>query len=397
MPLTAGYAQNIITPVLDKPVFLAGFGRNRRATAVHDDLYVRALALKTETTAIVLAAVDLIGFFRWHMLDVREAFHKSCPDYDLILASTHTHHGPDTMGLYGPKTFTSGVDPDYMASLKQTITRTLVAAATHRSEVRLKACALNVTGLAINARDPEIRDEALTCLQFLSGNAVVATLMDYACHPEVLFDENTVITSDYPGFLRKAVEEETNAPCLFFSGALGGMMTPDVEDHSFEEAEVMGKTLAAAGLAALGKAPLFENPSVIHRRKVFTTPLFSPLLRLAMITGVMKGGPTWKAKKTTEANLLRVGPAWLACVPGELLPKLGLQIKEQMQDAGATVVGVIGLANDETGYILPEEDYHYPANPFEPGEHYEETNSIGPKIGPRLMAAIKVLIKEISP
>ena len=34
-----GYAQTIITPSLDKPVFLAGFGHNRRAKTIHDDLY----------------------------------------------------------------------------------------------------------------------------------------------------------------------------------------------------------------------------------------------------------------------------------------------------------------------------------------------------------------------
>jgi hypothetical protein len=393
MTLSAGYAQNDITPGLDKPVYLAGFGRDRRATAIHDALYVRALALKSENTAIVLAAVDLIGFFRWHVLDVREAFQKSCPDFDLILASTHTHHGPDTMGLYGPGAFTSGVDPDYMASLKQIITRTLVAAASHISDVRMKACSVKVTGLAKNARNPDIRDEELTCLQFISGDAILATLMNFPCHPEVLFDENTVITSDYPGFLRAAVEGDTRAPCLFFSGALGGMMTPDVEEHSFAEAEHMGKTLAAAGLAALEESPIVDPPSLSHQRKVFTTPLFSPLLRLAMITGVIQGGPTWKAKKTTEANLLRIGPAWLAGVPGELLPKLGLEIKTMMREAGADVVGVIGLANDETGYILPEEDYRYPPNPFSPGDHYEETNAIGPKIGSRLMAAMKSMIQ----
>ena len=45
-----GYAQNIITPSLERPVFLAGFGQNRRATAIHDDLYVRALALRSSGT-----------------------------------------------------------------------------------------------------------------------------------------------------------------------------------------------------------------------------------------------------------------------------------------------------------------------------------------------------------
>ncbi|NJC94875.1 MAG: hypothetical protein FIB03_00830 [Anaerolineae bacterium] len=75
-----------------------------------------------------------------------------------------------------------------------------------------------------------------------------------------------------------------------------------------------------------------------------------------------------------------------------MLPKLGLQLKAWMKEAGAGVAGVIGLANDELGYILPEEDFKYPWNPFRPGKHYEETNSIGKGIAPSVMDGLKSLL-----
>jgi hypothetical protein len=68
-----------------------------------------------------------------------------------------------------------------------------------------------------------------------------------------------------------------------------------------------------------------------------------------------------------------------------------LALKDRMRQAGAGIPGVIGLANDELGYILPKEDFHYPLNPFKPGRHYEETNSIGQEIGPMLVEAIQSL------
>lgn len=44
--LRAGTAQSVITPELNgHAVYLAGFGHNRVATGVHDDLYARCLAL----------------------------------------------------------------------------------------------------------------------------------------------------------------------------------------------------------------------------------------------------------------------------------------------------------------------------------------------------------------
>jgi hypothetical protein len=96
----------------------------------------------------------------------------------------------------------------------------------------------------------------------------------------------------------------------------------------------------------------------------------------------------------SEVSLTRVGPLWLAGVPGELLPKLGLALKEAMRAAGALYPAVVGLANDELGYILPQEDYCYPDDPFSPGAHYEETMSVGPLMGPRVMEALGELIEE---
>jgi hypothetical protein len=53
---------------------------------------------------------------------------------------------------------------------------------------------------------------------------------------------------------------------------------------------------------------------------------------------------------------------------------------------------VIGLANDELGYIIPAEDFKYPLNPFNPGDHYEETNSVSKEVGPKVIEAVRGLL-----
>jgi hypothetical protein len=59
--LRAGAARAIITPdVARKTVYLAGFGHNRVATGVHDDLDARCLALEAGGTMLALCSVDLI-------------------------------------------------------------------------------------------------------------------------------------------------------------------------------------------------------------------------------------------------------------------------------------------------------------------------------------------------
>ena len=388
--MKVGYAKNIITPSLDQPVYLAGFGNNRRATTIHDDLSVRSLAIQTEQTTLVLVALDLIGFFRPDVNEVIEQVNK--PNVSIIIASIHTHHGPDTMGLWGPDDKTCGLDLEYMSEIKQKIADTITASLADIKPASAKWSSIHVPGLAKNARNPEIVDDELTLAQFTNDNGdPLATLFTFPCHPEVLWEHNPHITADYPGYLRNVVEEQTGAPCIFFAGALGGMMTPDVKDHSFEEAEFMGKKLAEEGLKSLSKVKAQKSKVGIKKKEIkvkLTNILFKVAFRRKLLPDIRDR----KGFIQTEVNLIKLGDLWLATIPGELLPKLGLELKAWMKEAGAEVPGVISLANDELGYILPTEDFKYPWNPLKPGKHYEETNSIGKDIAPRAMEGIKSLL-----
>lgn len=384
--MKVGYAQDVITPSLHEPVFLAGFGNNRRATTVHDDLYVRSLAIQVNKTTLVLVALDLIGFFRHDVYEVTEKVNQ--PDIQIIIASTHTHHGPDTMGLWGPDQKTCGVDLEYMSVLKQKIVDAIHASLSTLKPASAKWTSVHVPCLVKNARNPEILDDELTLAQFVGDDGKpVVTLFNFPCHPEVLWEHNPHITSDYVGYLRNEVEKQIGAPCIFFPGALGGMMTPDVKDHSFEEAEFMGKKLADEGLGALSKVESQRSKIGVEKKEV-KAKLTNILYKIAFRRKLLPDTRDKKGYITTEVNLIKIGGLWLATVPGEMLPKLGLQLKALMKEAGAQVTGVIGLANDELGYILPAEDFMYPWNPFKPGAHYEETNSIGKGIAVSVMEGL---------
>ena len=393
--LQIGYSQGVITPSLERPVFLAGFGQNRRAQTVHDDLFVRALALKDEDTTLVLAALDLIGFFRPDVLDVTRRVQANAPGVQLIIASIHTHHGPDTMGLWGPNSSRSGVDLQYMTSMKEKVITVLLACQENLQPATLKATSIHVPGVAKNARNPEIVDDELTVVQFNLTSTLrpLVTLFNFPCHPEVLWEHNPHISADYPGVLCREVEIATGAPCIFFSGALGGMMTPDVVDHSFEEAEQMGKKLAQVGLEALNNSEESQtSPTILLKKKDIAPKLTNILFTLAFRRKLLPDIRNPQGRVPTEAGLLKIGTLWLATVPGEMLPRLGMALKASMLEAGAGVAGIIGLANDELGYILPKEDFRYPLNPFSPGHHYEETMSLGREIGPLVVEAIQSML-----
>ena len=52
------------------------------------------------------------------------------------------------------------------------------------------------------------------------GN-VVSTIVGYACHPTILGPENKLLSPDYPGHMRKTVENVVGGSCLFLQGAAG--------------------------------------------------------------------------------------------------------------------------------------------------------------------------------
>ena len=106
--LTVGFGETDITPAVGKqPVFLAGFGQNRKATSVHDPLFARALVLADGEVKVALVSVDVVGLFLPFVESVREKL----PGFKYVLVSaTHNHEGPDTLGLWGPNPLSSGVD-----------------------------------------------------------------------------------------------------------------------------------------------------------------------------------------------------------------------------------------------------------------------------------------------
>ena len=190
----AGAAQSVITPELspERTVYLAGFGHNRTASGVHDDLYVRCLALGAANQKLVICSVDLIGLFYEDVLAIRQQFERLTPSaLFLIVAATHTHAGPDTLGLYGPKVLETGVDAKYLSWVEGRIARTAADA------VRAMQPALLELGrddhpllglLQGEDRPPIVKDPFLFVMRLIARatGKTIAIAVNWSDHPEVL-------------------------------------------------------------------------------------------------------------------------------------------------------------------------------------------------------------------
>jgi hypothetical protein len=388
----AGSASRIITPTLsEQPIFLAGFQNDRRATAVHSELYARALALRLDEQAFVLVVCDLIGLGRPDVEDIRATLSAHGVQAELVVACTHTHSGPDTIGLWGPGPTVSGVDAVYMAALKQTIVAVAEEALTFCCPVKLRCATTTLPGYIANYRTPGLVDDELAALQFEKPDGeIVATLLNLACHPEVLDETSYLISADYAGAACQVVEAAVGGMALHVSGALGGMLSPAIAQRDADGVAAMGRAYADAALAALAQAPLTDISQMVVRRTVFDLPLANPIYTMAQEIGIVRRRDSSDSVSTT-CCYVDLGSAQLISIPGELLPRLGFELKAALPGPGRVL---IGLADDELGYILPDDEFITPADYLDPGAQYEESMSPSPNTGSLVLAAATQLIEN---
>lgn len=105
------------------PVYRAGYKmmEAEKLSGTVDDIYLRCLTVETETSRLIFLSLDLIGLFRdfTEALALRLAPHGIEPE-QLIVATTHSHAAPDTMGAWGPAFGQSGYNQEYAGFLLTT-------------------------------------------------------------------------------------------------------------------------------------------------------------------------------------------------------------------------------------------------------------------------------------
>jgi hypothetical protein len=440
--LEVGFGEADISPkVGDRPVYMAGFGQNRKATKVHDPLFARAVVLKDGKKKLALVAVDLVGFFNANVVNVR----KQLPGFDHVtVSSTHTHEGPDTLGLWGPNPFTSGVDPAYLKSIEDNIVKAVKAAETSCVAVNARIGNVKAPELLHDAREPYLKHDELIVLQFLSvkDDKPAGVIVQWNCHPETLDSKSTEISADYVGVTVRELKAKYHCPVAYFTGTVGGLMTTmhvEIKDRdgkvlpegTWAKTERYGVLLAERAAKAIeGAKALKLTPFEVRSRDVFL-PMDNPLYQLARQLGVLKrDGYLWKGDSSkaepapadetmkpfalkTEIGHLRLGELDVACIPGEIYPELMLDKVQTPADPGADFPDapaepgiykqlkgpyrmVLGLANDEIGYIIPKRQWDEKP-PFCYGRkkaQYGEKNSVGPETAPIVCKAFAELAKK---
>lgn len=369
--------------------YIAGDQQNRKFKSILDSLYVKAIVVRNNETTIALLTVDCIGLMYPDLVKIRErvAQLSDFPTAHIVLSSTHTHSGPDVVGLWGPDYQHTGVDSAYQVFLIYSAAEQIIAA-----YQKLQPASVWVSETTYgepwvqNICNEEI-DRSVISMQFKDdrGNSI-ASLTNFACHPtflDAVFDE---VSADYPGAFYQTLDKTWGGVNLFLQGAIGGWVQPVEGKGQLQEAKKRGNELGQVVMKTMESAHLLENPVIHFKSKKVCFPVDNESWKQLSSIGTVPRKILDSVN--TEIAWFRIGEAQFITHPGETAPFYALETKKLM---GAGPKFVLGLGNDALGYILKPEFYEDSTRLHAP---YLTATSVGKQTAPLLMKHIEQMLSE---
>jgi len=391
--LLVGSAKRIITPEPLLPVS-GGMGAPKPVREKRGDLTVRAMVVQKGPTTMALVGIDLIGFPSVLGDKVRTKVPRISPD-NILIGASHTHSAPDAYAFPDGKGGHTAHLP-YLEMVCQKAADAINEALDRLEPAHLKIGTDEAKGrIAYNYYAPDLYDRRMSVIQAVraSDGKAIATLVNYAIHPEVLGNEVGILSPDASGPLCDRLESVVGGVAVFLNGAQGGMVTADNRDlkaprdsvrgywndfRTWEECLRIGHLMADEAVRIVAGQTAQTDPEIACLTRRVSFPVESPELWNVITLSPLKypHGPG----KTIQAqiNLVTLGNARCLTIPGEALPNIGFYLKRKM---GGQHNLVFGLTNEAFGYILTQVDFQ-----SFPRYDYVSRVSLGEKTGEILMS-----------
>jgi hypothetical protein len=393
--LKAAAAVRIITPNPLLPVS-GGVGLPNAVTSKKGDLFVRALVLEKGTTRIAIVNIDNLG---WSSIlgNQSRALIKGIAPENILIGSTHTHSAPDAYAFPDEKGKT-GADLKYLDWCTQQIADAVNEAIKNLAPATLKIAVGEAKGkIAYNYYANELYDPRCGVIQVIAATGnnkgkSIATLVNYAIHPEVIGSEQGILSPDLCGPLYERIESAVGGVALFMNGAQGGMVTADTrrengkEANDWQECIRIGNLLADEALRLIAAAPEQRDPVLYSTSRMIEFPVESPMMQYIIENSPLKHQHAKPGVVIAQLNLLNIGTAQILTIPGEALPNIGYYVKRHMKTKSPFL---FGLTNDAYGYILSKVDF----NSFKRYDYISQT-CLGELTGEIYMDAALKLIAE---
>ena len=429
-----GVAVRDITPPVGIYARSWGAARHDVAEGVHRPLTASAAVLRPisgEGPELAIVAVD-IGWFPYRPDErrIRGAILEATglDEAALLINMSHTHSGANVNTQLSDRPGGELVAPyleRFVAEVSSAIVEARERAAPAWITYGYGRCSLAANrdywaadlGRYICGYNPAgpADDTVLVARVTADDGSVLATLVNYACHPTTLAWQNRLLSPDYIGATREVLEGIYGAPCLFLYGAAGELGPregfvgdPAVADRNGRQLGYAAATAIealpppAARLVYTGVVPSGANLATWEYRpidpaaqarcaRLQATMTKVPLQRKATLTAVDPPGPDGgdpgaEAEKAMRRRFIqaalgddpvyqmplwawRLGDALLIACPNEAYSQMQTELRARFPH---NPVLVLGCTNGTVGYLPPRDRYgsglyQEQQSPFAPG------------------------------
>lgn len=385
---------------------LSGYAaRHQPSTDVRDAVSTTALAMENGDTLFILISVDALGF----AVDVAErvrgsiagAARKIGPwkDIQVCLAATHSHSAPASMSLRE----CGNVNPLWLQETCDIITQTALESVTNMQPARFGVGNIPVPDVSLNRRGGTSADDELTAWRIdLKSGKPLAMVLNYACHPVVLTAENRAISADYPGEVRRVLQEEMQIPVLFLTGAAG-----DINPIHRGDTDALKRIAEPLIQGVKEMWPQIDTSSKVLMRGSSTRldlPLSARPPREELVTiaatDSLSANRAWAEQallSPSDAPLTvpcavqvwQIGSSALAAMGCEFFSSLGLRLKSTYKDEKFASPMIAAYANGNLGYVPDADAYERGGYEVNDAHHYyAQPACVAPEAGEMIIDAV---------
>lgn len=264
-----GFAEEDITPPVGIYARNWGAAQHDVAEGIHKPLKLTCLSFQTDhkSDPLILISADL-GWWK-SLADeslVRSAILNalSLDESRLMICLSHTHAGPVICRDDASKPGGEFIEPYLMHISKIAITAAKQALSNAKKATlswKYGKCDLatnrdlpekNTQRYVVGLNAIEKADDTLLVGRVTDESGkIIATIINYACHPTTLAWDNRLISPDYIGAMRELIESHTGAGCIFLQGASGELAPAEQYSGDTKIADAYGRQLGYATLAIL--------------------------------------------------------------------------------------------------------------------------------------------------
>jgi len=393
--MIAGSSRINITPGTD--VWMDGMIRAHKSSGIHDQIFVRALVMAQDMNmsgACAIVSVEVCGLKDQDTGKVRKLISEKTgiPAENIIIAATHTHSGPATIGFFNPSE--KAYLEEFLLKIKKAVIEAKKAAkpvmvgcySGYEDTISHYRRLLTDNGQVVmnwESWQPEkivgplgkVDSEVgvLKIVDEKKTGEVMCILFNHAGHPNVMSGDNYLISGDYTGLAMRLLEDKFSSSAMFVNGAQGTMDIDGQRDRDWEGVERTGEALAAAVSETARKIVPSQlvNLRTGYAKYALPARIITPeeLLWSAQVLENTGGkvqaitdgvGDDYKAllykrlnenrdrEITVEQTCIAMNDTAFISFPGELFTEIGMHIKAKSPFARTYI---IGLANGEIGYV----------------------------------------------